>query len=127
MLDICESCTRKVYENGTKCIFHCDKNQKNGWIVHDSNTHESKKTKWDRYKVQEFWETFKSDINKEEMTKVEDFKIPIYWVRQYQHVDILYNSIEFRKCTFLDYFFLEDYRDKIKKEPNYKITYKPTL
>jgi len=118
-------CTFSKYENEDKCIFHCDKTQMNGWIVpfHDINneSHESKKTKWIREKVQEFWRQF--NIYKQEHSSINGFQFPIYWELQYKHVSLLdglSSKIEFESCIFLDYFILEDTREKKEIKSNVK-------
>jgi len=39
-------CELEVYRNEEECIFHCDKNENNGWVDNE---------KWDGNKVNEFW------------------------------------------------------------------------
>lgn len=62
-------CKRDAYSGEDKCIFHCDKNEKNGWYELDENVEK----KWDYKKVKEFWvairEKMEIEKNNEECAK----------------------------------------------------------
>lgn len=124
----CSNCELDKYLGEDKCIFHCDKTQKNGWIVSnydiDRDSPESKKTKWNDKKVQEFWREF--NFYATDYTVFKEFKFPIYWKTQYSHVSILENSsseVKFESCTFLDYFYLDNNiqdKNNVKKSTSKK-------
>lgn len=98
-----------------KCILHCAKIKKNGWINswfdETRDDYESKMDKWDSEKLNDFSECFtKSITNIENDIIIKDVIFPIYWDARL-HSNFLLpilekNSILFDNCRFLDYLYI---------------------
>lgn len=99
------NCSFIKFENEDKCIFHCDKNEKNGWIIgsqkEDKNSSIELVKKWNIMKVDLFWEKLNQFINLISKYQLKSYtEFPII-SRFYKLSDFLQIMIDTDKQTIL--------------------------
>lgn len=96
-------CNYEIYEND-KCVFHCEKTIDNGWITESDDKYSKI-----NHKIEQFWKEFISKYNTSTLNL--DIIIPFY------HTNLVgadlpdirdLKKIDFRNCTFVDNFHLEE-------------------
>ncbi len=103
-------CQMPRFDNTNECIFHCEKNESNGWLANSSD-------KYDKFnsKVIEFWREFVALSNQEADNasfRYNNFVIPFYHQNLASsafNADISkLKCLRFNHCTFVDVLDLSD-------------------
>jgi len=82
-----ENCDLCKKEN-KKCIFHCEKNEENGWYKKNSDGIK----KWKEKKVKEFWEEIRNKKMKNKNYDFSYFVFPEFEEVNYEDVGVSNNS-----------------------------------
>lgn len=103
-------CQMPQFEGEEKCIFHCEKNEENGWCTNSNDKYEKF-----NLKVSEFWRQFVVNSRNESANdafRCNDFVIPFY------HQNLTQNSpldisrmkrLRFDRCVFADAFNISNF------------------
>ncbi|WP_321779274.1 hypothetical protein [Sulfurimonas sp.] len=89
------NCDYSKYENDL-CIFHCDKQE---WVNEDYEIDDTLE-KWDKYKIEFFWEKF----NSLEENQLNQYIFPYFSNEEYKK-----DEVSFEECLFLDDVIIKNY------------------